>query len=114
MALLDAATLDSPSPANQNSPEKSSNQNTDGQKPSSQKPELTVNGKPDIGSVSRRGATRDSYRNAFDKPVEKITPAKTEKTTTVKSVPLKEEPSYERKPKQKSTELTPEEVIICL
>ena len=110
MALLDAATAEaSPSTNHKSTSENSTDQSKALEKSTIQNSEKPST-KTDNGSVSRRGATRESYRNAFDKPPEKSTAVKTVPAKDVKTVPLKDESSYERKPKAKTTELTAEEV----
>ena len=110
MALLDAATAEASPPTNR----KPTSENSTDQSKALEKSTIQNSEKPpsktDNGSVSRRGATRDSYRNAFDKPPEKSTAVKNVPTKDVKTVPLKDEAPYERKPKAKTTELTTEEV----
>ena len=109
MALLDAATAEASPPTNHKPTSENSTDQSKALEKSIQNSEKPPS-KTDNGSVSRRGATRDSYRNAFDKPPEKSTTVKNVPAKDVKTVPLKDEAPYERKPKAKTTELTTEEV----
>ena len=109
MASLDAATAEASPPTNRKPTSELSTDQSKALEKSIQNSEKPPS-KTDNGSVSRRGATRDSYRNAFDKPPEKSTAVKNVPAKDVKTVPLKDEAPYERKPKAKTTELTTEEV----